>query len=947
MLELKNVVKKYNTKAGEVNALDGVSLTFPSRGLVFISGKSGSGKTTLLNVIGGLDGIDGGEIYVQDKEFSTFTAKEYDSYRNTFIGFVFQEYNLLSEFTVEYNIKIAMELQGGEVDEEEFSRLLKEMEIQDLKDRKPSELSGGQRQRVAIARALLKQPRIIMADEPTGALDSATGTQVLDMLKKLSKDKLVIVVSHDEEFAQKYADRIIHLIDGQVVEDITFTETDLTENVSERENTLIVRDGAELSENEKNALAKAVKERKKIEIIEKLSFRDKQKTGEVAIEREEPVALKKSKMKFKSSAQLGVKSLAVKPIRLFITILISALAFAVFGLFDTIANFNTEKILKHHLRESSATLAVDAEYIVDYTANDTYAVKVSKAALEALESETGGAVKGIFDFRDNTSGNVAHTQQITELTSSKVVVGRKYYANSVNGFIEFDADTEMDGKAFKDFDYMLIKGEYPRLAYEDGNLDKATLYNVAISSYLADSIIFYLNGEPLNGKTIQTYDDLLLSQITIGQETYTIVGIIDCGEIPEKYDTILDSTPSNVNTTALLGDYTSFIDSSAQKCLFVGKGFMYEYNKLQESADIYYGGNADWSITIGDSSVKKQTVDYMYNAEQYTQENILLFDGKYEQDGSVQLADDEILVHYLNLENIFSNQISLLPDSQTKNAAKDMIRSLQNGSAQENRATFAMLSTLLNLRIQDGFVPATVQSRSTETDEKIVKDWKIVGVYFGVDNNSYSTAARYKLMVGKSFMQTYNVYEKQGDYSKILFSQESVKKGADVIVKYLTCESGFALNWYNNSVLALISENETMIRQAADLFLYAALALAVFSIFMLYNYISTSISSKRRSVGVLRGLGAGGKDILRIFLSESLIIALINGVLACALSAVGCMLVNSYIMNTMNIFVAFALFGVRQILIISGVSLLTAFLSSALPIFKISKKKPVDLIRRA
>ena len=130
MLQLKNVVKTYNTKAGMVNALDGVSLTFPDTGMVFVLGKSGSGKTTMLNVIGGLDGIDGGEIFVQDKKFSTFTATEYDSYRNTFIGFVFQEYNLLAEYTVEYNIKIAMELQGRPVDEEECDRLLREMEIE-------------------------------------------------------------------------------------------------------------------------------------------------------------------------------------------------------------------------------------------------------------------------------------------------------------------------------------------------------------------------------------------------------------------------------------------------------------------------------------------------------------------------------------------------------------------------------------------------------------------------------------------------------------------------------------------------------------------------------------------------------------------------------------------------------------------------------------------------
>ena len=166
MVELKNVRKSYNTKGGIVNALDDITVTFPSSGLVFILGKSGSGKTTLLNVIGGLDGVDEGGMYIQDKDFSTFSPKEYDSYRNTVVGFIFQEYNLLSEYTVEYNIKIAMELQGRPVDEAEFEKLLKDVEIEELRRRKPSELSGGQRQRVAIARALVKQPRIIMADEP-------------------------------------------------------------------------------------------------------------------------------------------------------------------------------------------------------------------------------------------------------------------------------------------------------------------------------------------------------------------------------------------------------------------------------------------------------------------------------------------------------------------------------------------------------------------------------------------------------------------------------------------------------------------------------------------------------------------------------------------------------------------------------------------------------------
>lgn len=262
-LELVDVTKKYKTKGAEVKALNSVSITFPSSGLVFISGKSGCGKTTMLNVIGGLDGIDAGEIFVQDKKFSEFSTAEYDAYRNTFIGFIFQEYNLLPEFSVEKNIKLAMELQGKEIDENELDKLLSDVEISDLKKRKISELSGGQRQRVAIARALVKGPRIIMADEPTGALDQATGIQVLEILKKLSKDKLIIVVSHDLEFAEKYADRIITLVDGQVEKDVSFVEKEIEQGLIENEDTLFVRAGTKLSGEEKETLATAVYERKK------------------------------------------------------------------------------------------------------------------------------------------------------------------------------------------------------------------------------------------------------------------------------------------------------------------------------------------------------------------------------------------------------------------------------------------------------------------------------------------------------------------------------------------------------------------------------------------------------------------------------------------------------------------------------------------------------------
>lgn len=222
MLEIKSLCKTYKTKGNVITkALDNVSITFPQTGMVFLLGKSGSGKSTLLNLCGGLDTPDSGEIIVKGRSSKTFSGSDFDSYRNTFIGFVFQEYNILNEFSVEDNIALALELQGKSKDKERIHNILKQVELESFAKRKPNTLSGGQKQRIAIARALIKDPEIIMADEPTGALDSNTGKQVLETLKKLSETKLVIIVSHDREFAEIYGDRIIELKDGKILSDVS------------------------------------------------------------------------------------------------------------------------------------------------------------------------------------------------------------------------------------------------------------------------------------------------------------------------------------------------------------------------------------------------------------------------------------------------------------------------------------------------------------------------------------------------------------------------------------------------------------------------------------------------------------------------------------------------------------------------------------------------------
>ena len=241
MLKAVNLTKIYRAKKGvETVALDNVNLSFGESGMVFILGKSGSGKSTLLNLSGGLIRPTSGDVYINGRAGKTFKDGELDAYRNTAVGFVFQEYNLIENYTVGTNIKLALELQGKKADRECIDELLlktglTESNGETFYGRYVHELSGGQKQRVAVARALIKEPEIILADEPTGALDSVTGEELYELLKELSGERLIIVVTHDEESARKYGDRIIELEDGKVISDSApYEAVNLTE---EREKT--------------------------------------------------------------------------------------------------------------------------------------------------------------------------------------------------------------------------------------------------------------------------------------------------------------------------------------------------------------------------------------------------------------------------------------------------------------------------------------------------------------------------------------------------------------------------------------------------------------------------------------------------------------------------------------------------------------------------------------
>ena len=232
MLKLKNIKKDYQTSLETVHALKGINITFRKSEFVSILGQSGCGKTTLLNIIGGLDRYTEGDLIIEGKSTKDFTSKDWDNYRNHSVGFIFQNYNLISHQTILENVEIALTLSGVNKKERKkrATEVLEKVGLKDKLNVKPNQLSGGQMQRVAIARALVNDPEVLLADEPTGALDSKTSVQIMDLLKEIAKERLVIMVTHNPELANKYSTRIISLSDGEITNDTLPYDDELESN---------------------------------------------------------------------------------------------------------------------------------------------------------------------------------------------------------------------------------------------------------------------------------------------------------------------------------------------------------------------------------------------------------------------------------------------------------------------------------------------------------------------------------------------------------------------------------------------------------------------------------------------------------------------------------------------------------------------------------------------
>ena len=986
MLEVKGLSKIYKTKKGaDVKALDDVSLVFPEKGMVFLLGKSGSGKSTMLNVCGGLDAPTSGEILVKGRSSKDFSQRDFDSYRNTYIGFIFQEYNILNEFSVEDNIALALELQGKPKDKKVIHELLKQVDLEGYARRKPNTLSGGQKQRIAIARALVKSPEIIMADEPSGALDSATGKQVFETLKKLSQDKLVLVVSHDREFAEQYGDRIIELQDGKVISDITKTQQkkqELSNNINTIGDVLCVKKGSELTEEDFKAIKtylmnsqndiliasneKDVKAFKKVSRItdagEKEVFLDtKADDIEKKSYTKEDSKFIRSKLPIRHAVKIGLSSLRTKPVRLFFTILLCSIAFVLFGLLSTMSFYNSEATFKQTMLDSDRTfLRLGKEF----------------KAIEQVyqDGEKSYQYDAIYDTRFSDK----------EVNSLKETYGENVFGG-VDAFgLEYNVGNLISSYWIKDIGTVAYLPENHGLRGSINGTYPENKNEICISSYMAD-VIVNCKAYDENGSvySVTDPDELLGKNLTINGTNYKIVGILDSGMLPEKFESLKTVEEEN---DQLVSELRMTLHDGLHLVAYVS------YDRLQEFSKEFqpYMGEDLTNYRRIAISIKNKKAKYDFESASHVIYNTM-----------TSIPEGQ-KIYYINGEQsvLQDNEVILSQRSFAQYAAMEYDRKANDAMEKEDFATSDKYNKIMELcyQVSDGgawkhnketdkteliaFTPAELEQKIAELLAAMKKDGiKIkVGTKFIDEMNGtpygevkefdavgmiYQKNLDYQedMIVSDNCMDTlWNEQKTNISYYTVL-STNYVKSVNDIystiFLPFDKSQAQVDRYWdmYQNNEftdndtrmkpIGMFVDNLEMIDDLVEglkkVFLYIGIILAVFAALLLSNFISVSISQKKREIGILRAVGARSLDVFKIFFSESIFITGVCVVLATIGSVLGCNMLNLSV--AAEIGASLFVFGIASFVVLILVALVTTVVATVLPVWNAARKKPVDSIR--
>ena len=1001
MLSVKDLVKIYKTKGGvQVRALDGVSIDFPETGMIFLLGRSGSGKSTLLNVVGGLDTPTDGEITVKGKSSKEFSGSDFDSYRNTYVGFVFQEYNILEEFTVEQNIALALQLQNKPASREAVSNILKSVDLEGVEKRKPKTLSGGQRQRIAIARALIKNPKIIMADEPTGALDSSTGAQIFETLKKLSKDRLVIVVSHDRNFAEQYGDRIIELADGKIINDVTQTKeiqkTDTNVTIV-NEQTITIKDWSKITDDELKMIFSTMKKSKcetvitsnpnNIDEIKKLSGVEEsntkssfKKTGKIEKldYKGEKVEFIKSRLPFKHALRLAFDGIKSKPIRLAFTIILAVIAFVFFGVSSSLMMYDPNYSVANALYGSNYdSIVINKMYgayfeqtILNYENNDYEKIETNVKLRSAFtKSELDG-------FNNNTQNlNFAGVIDLGAYeTEQGTVFDYRAFRPAFNNIaINFKSEyyyPSLSALGFSDCgeEYLLnngftcVAGAYPTKPNEIAiPMYVFNLYANAHPDSLVGEPFMYKQPNEIIGKTIK-----------ISNIDFVVTGVYNVGEIPNKYDELLneDSQLDNYSKTQLSLELEDIVQNTVHTLLFVSNDFYPTYRNIS----VKINAVTSKGLFFGFEPIDRVITDENAESAFYNQKSIWKYDyvlETFDLNGNpfkyVAPSENEVYIpirrvlHWPTTNGSdFYDTIKINEELYREKYPRfielyELYSKHNNNLSKHDMMEFArlLLNVYKDVMGEELDLPKTVYAKNSKGNQVTltVKGYYAFGTCFN-DNG-------YENIVSDAFCDKYATIDNEKDINNVKYTTNynhdpyNEKYGAIITPTQNTIEQTYFMLEFGNDVVSYDMTNliYQTTSQMADLifglkilFWLAGGLFGLFASLMLFNFITVSISSKNKEIGILRAVGARKNDVFKIFITEALIITLICFVISAVLSGFTCSFINTFTLeNALGI--KLLDYTAINVLLLLGISFIISMLATFIPVTKIANKSPVDSIR--
>lgn len=942
MLKLIDITKEYVIEKDEekVLALNKVSIEFRKNEFVSILGPSGCGKTTLLNIIGGLDRYTSGDIQIDGVSTKDFDDVDWDTYRNRRIGFVFQSYNLIPHMNILKNVAMSLTLAGVEKEERKRRALeaLDKVGLASQASKKPNQLSGGQMQRVAIARALVNNPEIILADEPTGALDSESGIQVMDLLKEVAEDRLVVMVTHNPSLAEEYSTRIVYLKDGEVVGDsMPYDSKDELKELECRLGENVVEEVVE--EVERDDVAGELSEKEVVEIVEKKTEEPKKKKTF----RERFLKYKKADkcaMKLSTAISLSWNNLLAKKGRTLLTSIAGSIG--IIGIILVLSLSNGAAGYVRGLEESALS---------------TYPLTIGK---------TNTDPSAILSMLMNNDEERPSNPDTDEIYTAKML-----------------------GKVVSQLSTLLAENDLVQLKkYIDENFDDslATVkynYGVSFNAFKEDP-----HNEKLVSDYMQKNPDATLEEAKAAAERYMKVS-----PYTETMNSVLDMLPDSIKDMDIGG---SSLNDMLKKFTTSGGSMLNSWaemssnQKLLESQYELVGNDSRWPTSATEVVVvvdkSNQLLDYQ-----------LFMLGLQSQDDVIKAIMDSHWAEYkTSVEELLNLEYKVLADADylEEDAEEKWVDTDGDGIADktwtghnhaEQNKKWIDSRDPVNIKVVGvirpkegvsvtsingvvGYTPALTQlliERASKNEAvvrmnalKAAADEESDDYYKSPINFDYSTTngSQVKVLAGDriSFSTDSNtnlaIMRKLGvanleEPMSIEFycSSFEAKEKIVAFIDQYNKETGSKVS-YGDSLSTIMSFVNTMVNTITGVLVaFAAISLIVSTI-MIAIIIYTSVLERRKEIGVLRSIGARKKDISRVFLAESAILGGYSGLIGVIIS-VGFSFAISAILKTIFKISGLMYISWWQCLLMFAISILLSMLAGFIPSRIAAKKDPAIALR--